>query len=122
MLEHEQPSADAHGGLRRLRRAACAGPQHLPGGGGRNRYSVPCELAGKMVSSRLYPSVSTVDEVADDEPPPPLDRDQALRLAALPPLIERKPGALRNGAPLPRCRAVAATATPCCCAATAATG
>jgi hypothetical protein len=68
----------------------------------RNRYSVPCELAGQMVSTRLYPGrvavVSSDAIVADHE-----------RLSAAGqtrydwqhyiPLLERKPGALRNGAP-----------------------
>lgn len=31
---------------------------------GRNRYSVPCEYAGKWVSSRLYPT--RIEVVADD--------------------------------------------------------
>lgn len=31
---------------------------------GRNRYSVPCEFAGQMVSTRLYPDCLVV--VADD--------------------------------------------------------
>jgi transposase len=68
----------------------------------RNRYSVPCELAGQMVSTRLYPGrvavVASDAIVADHE-----------RLSAAGqtrydwqhyiPLLERKPGALRNGAP-----------------------
>jgi transposase len=68
----------------------------------RNRYSVPCEWAGQMVSTRLYPQ--RVEVVADE------------RLIASHPrqfnsaqtvydwqhyidLVQRKPGALRNGAP-----------------------
>ncbi len=69
---------------------------------GRNRYSVPCEYAGRWVSSRLYPT--QVDLVADDAVIASharlLDRDQVIYdWQHYLPLIERKPGALRNGAP-----------------------
>jgi transposase len=68
----------------------------------RNRYSVPCELAGTMVSTRLYPSevvVVAVDSV--------VARHERLNAASQTrydwqhyiPLLQRKPGALRNGAP-----------------------
>ncbi|HCE7218700.1 TPA: IS21 family transposase [Pseudomonas aeruginosa] len=75
---------------------------------GRNRYSVPCEFAGRWVSSRLYPT--RVELVADDAVIASharlLDRDQvSYDWQHYLPLIERKPGALRNGAPfadLPR--------------------
>jgi transposase len=68
----------------------------------RNRYSVPCELVGQMVSVRLYPA--RVDVVAADSVVASherfCDRDQTRydwrHYIAL---IERKPGALRNGAP-----------------------
>ena len=68
----------------------------------RNRYSVPCELAGQMVSTRLYPHQVYV--VAGDAIVARHDRlsergqvhyDWQHYIA----LIERKPGALRNGAP-----------------------
>ncbi|MBW4048707.1 MAG: IS21 family transposase [Proteobacteria bacterium] len=68
----------------------------------RNRYSVPCEWAGHMVSTRLYPS--RVDVAAGDT----LIASHA-RLASVGQigydwqhyidLVQRKPGALRNGAP-----------------------
>jgi transposase len=68
----------------------------------RNRYSVPCELAGQMVSTRLYPE--RVEVAAGD-----LVVAKHARLAAAGqtrydwqhyiPLLQRKPGALRNGAP-----------------------
>jgi hypothetical protein len=69
---------------------------------GRNRYSVPCEYAGKWVSSRLYPT--RIEVVADDaliaSHARLLDRDQvSYDWQHYIPLIERKPGALRNGAP-----------------------
>jgi hypothetical protein len=69
---------------------------------GRNRYSVPCEYAGKWVSSRLYPT--RIEVVADDaliaSHARLLDRDQvSYDWQHYLPLIERKPGALRNGAP-----------------------
>nr|QDL89316.1 Transposase [Sym plasmid] len=68
----------------------------------RNRYSVPCELAGQMVSTRLYPGSVVV--VADDEI---VARHERLSDAGgtrydwqhYIPLVQRKPGALRNGAP-----------------------
>ena len=68
----------------------------------RNRYSVPCELAGQMVSTRLYPGrvVVVADDavVADherlaDEGQTRYDWQHYI------PLMQRKPGALRNGAP-----------------------
>jgi hypothetical protein len=68
----------------------------------RNRYSVPCEYAGKWVSTRLYPT--RVEVVADDAMIASherlLDRGQVIydwqHYIAL---MQRKPGALRNGAP-----------------------
>ena len=68
----------------------------------RNRYSVPCELAGQRVSTRLYPS--RVEIAADDMIVARHERlthrghicyDWQHYIA----LIQRKPGALRNGAP-----------------------
>lgn len=68
----------------------------------RNRYSVPCELAGKQVSTRLYPNRV---EIANDEAIVASHERLANRggicydwqhyIA----LVQRKPGALRNGAP-----------------------
>ena len=68
----------------------------------RNRYSVPCELAGQMVSTRLYPGGVAV--VADDRI---VGRHERLGSEGQTrydwqhyiPLLQRKPGALRNGAP-----------------------
>jgi transposase len=68
----------------------------------RNRYSVPCELAGQMVSTRLYPSrvavvandrVVASHERLSDEGQTRYDWQHYI------PLVQRKPGALRNGAP-----------------------
>jgi hypothetical protein len=68
----------------------------------RNRYSVPCEFAGQRVSTRLYPN--RVSVVAGDALVASHDRltdrgqiryDWQHYIA----LVERKPGALRNGAP-----------------------
>jgi hypothetical protein len=68
----------------------------------RNRYSVPCELAGQMVSTRLYPTrvkaVAGDQIVADherlvDEGRTQYDWQHYIAL------LQRKPGALRNGAP-----------------------
>jgi transposase len=68
----------------------------------RNRYSVPCELAGHSVSTRLYPSrveiasedaiVASHARVADRGH---ICYDWQHYIA----LVQRKPGALRNGAP-----------------------
>jgi transposase len=68
----------------------------------RNRYSVPCELAGQRVSTRLYPGrveiatdeaiVASHARVADEGH---ICYDWQHYVA----LIQRKPGALRNGAP-----------------------
>jgi hypothetical protein len=68
----------------------------------RNRYSVPCELAGQMVSTRLYPArvcvVAGDMVVADHERI--VDRKQVrYDWQHYIPLVQRKPGALRNGAP-----------------------
>jgi hypothetical protein len=68
----------------------------------RNRYSVPCELVGQMVSARLYPTrvaivagdamVASHERLADSGQTR-YDWQHYI------PLIQRKPGALRNGAP-----------------------
>ena len=68
----------------------------------RNRYSVPCELAGQMVSTRLYPgkvqivagdAVVASHERVSDAGHTHYDWQHYI------PLLQRKPGALRNGAP-----------------------
>lgn len=68
----------------------------------RNRYSVPCELAGQMVSTRLYPNrVRIVAEdrvVAEHGRLADKGRTQ-YDWQHYVPLLQRKPGALRNGAP-----------------------
>ena len=68
----------------------------------RNRYSVPCELAGHMVSTRLYPTRVVV--VAEDKIVASharlSDRGQTCYdWQHYIPLVQRKPGVLRNGAP-----------------------
>jgi transposase len=68
----------------------------------RNRYSVPCELARQMVSTRLYPSRVVV--VADERVVASHERLVGKGKTAYDwehyiPLVQRKPGALRNGAP-----------------------
>lgn len=68
----------------------------------RNHYSVPCELAGRMVSTRLYPDRISV--VAGDAVVASHDRlteRDHIRYdwQHYIPLVQRKPGALRNGAP-----------------------
>lgn len=103
MLEHEQPAlmpmpAPFDGYVETLGRVSSTGLVTVA----RNRYSVPCEWVGQMVGIRLYPE--RVALVAQD--------GEIVRHARLfergqtryewqhyLPLIERKPGALRNGAP-----------------------
>jgi len=68
----------------------------------RNRYSVPCEFAGQCVSTRLYPErvaiVANHAIVASHARLP--ERDQVgYDWQHYIPLVQRKPGALRNGAP-----------------------
>ncbi len=68
----------------------------------RNRYSVPCELVGQMVSTRLYPgSVAVVAHDAVVARHERLSADGQTRYdwQHYIPLLQRKPGALRNGAP-----------------------
>jgi hypothetical protein len=68
----------------------------------RNRYSVPCELAGKQVSTRLYPNRV---EIATDGAIVARHERLANRghicydWQHYVALVQRKPGALRNGAP-----------------------
>jgi len=68
----------------------------------RNRYSVPCAWAGHRVSVRLYPEriVIVADQHVIAEHPRAVDRDHVVYdWQHYVPLVERKPGALRNGAP-----------------------
>jgi len=68
----------------------------------RNRYSVPCELAGQAVSTRLYPGriVIVADDAVVASHERLSDRGQTqYNWEHYIPLIQRKPGALRNGAP-----------------------
>lgn len=69
----------------------------------RNRYSVPCAWVGQMVSIRLHPARVVVlsqdgERVCHERL---FDRGQTCYdwQHDVPLLIERKPGALRNGAP-----------------------
>ena len=68
----------------------------------RNRYSAPCELAGQRVSTRLYPNrvdIATAHAVVAsharlaDKGHVRYDWQHYIAL------VQRKPGALRNGAP-----------------------
>ena len=68
----------------------------------RNRYSVPCEWAGHMVSTRLYPNRVAV--AADDAIVATHSRMAGAGQTTYDwqhyiDLVQRKPGALRNGAP-----------------------
>ncbi len=69
---------------------------------GRNRYSVPCELVGQWVSSRLYPTqvgVAAGDALVASHARLPDQGQVGYDWQHYIPLVERKPGALRNGAP-----------------------
>jgi transposase len=68
----------------------------------KNRYSVPCELAGQMVSTRLYPErIVVVDDAAVVANHERIGGESQTRYdwQHYVPLVQRKPGALRNGAP-----------------------
>jgi len=68
----------------------------------RYRYSVPCELAGRMVDTRLYPERVTVvagDQVVAAHARLTGEGGTQYDWQHYVPLLERKPGALRNGAP-----------------------
>jgi len=68
----------------------------------RNRYSVPCELAGHMVSARLYPTRVVVvahDTVAASHERLSKRGETRYDWQHYIPLVQRKPGVLRNGAP-----------------------
>jgi transposase len=68
----------------------------------RNRDSVPCAFAGHRVSVRLYPErvVIVADQQVVAAHPRTVDRDHVVYdWQHYLPLVERKPGALRNGAP-----------------------
>ena len=103
MLEHEQPHlmpmvAPFDGYVETLGKVSSTCLVSFD----RNRYSVPCEWAGQIVSVRVYPEridlVSHDGEVASHVRG--FDREQTrYDWQHYIPLIERKPGALRNGAP-----------------------
>ena len=70
--------------------------------GHRNKYSVPCELVGQWVSTRLYQDMLVV--VAGNSIVASHDRLTGHDRIGYDwqhyiPLVQRKPGALRNGAP-----------------------
>ena len=68
----------------------------------KNRYSVPCEFAGQMVSTRLYPgrvAVVAGDAIVSSHERLANEGQTQYDWQHYIPLIQRKPGALRNGAP-----------------------
>jgi hypothetical protein len=103
MLEHEQPSlmpmiTPFDGYVETIGKVSSTGLVILE----RNRYSAPCELVGQMVSIRVYPE--RIDLVAHDALVASHRRSFARKETLYDwqhyiPLIQRKPGALRNGAP-----------------------
>ena len=103
MLEHEQPSlmpmiTPFDGYVETIGKVSSTCLVILE----RNRYSAPCELVGQMVSIRVYPE--QIDLVAHDALVASHRRSFARKETLYDwqhyiPLIQRKPGALRNGAP-----------------------
>jgi transposase len=103
MLEHERPHlmpmpAPFDGYVEKPARVSSTSLVSVA----RNRYSVPCELVGQMVSTRLYPNAVAV--AAGDEIVAQHDRlsnagETRYDWQHYIPLLLRKPGALRNGAP-----------------------
>jgi len=103
MLEHEQPSlmpmvTPFDGYVETLGKVSSTCLVSFD----RCRYSAPCELVGQMVGIRIYPE--RIDFVAHDAVVAShvrcFERNQTLYdWQHYLPLIERKPGALRNGAP-----------------------
>jgi transposase len=68
----------------------------------RNRYSVPCEWAGSLVSTRLYPNrvdVANADMVIASHARLVGKSQTTYDWQHYIDLVQRKPGALRNGAP-----------------------
>jgi transposase len=68
----------------------------------RNRYSVPCEWAGQMVSTRLYPNrvaVAAEDSLVANHARMAGSGQTNYDWQHYIELVQRKPGALRNGAP-----------------------
>jgi transposase len=103
MLEHEQPSlmpmvTPFDGYVETLGKISSTCLVSFD----RSRYSAPCELVGQVVSIRVYPE--RIDLVAHDAVMAShlrcFERNQTrYDWQHYIPLIERKPGALRNGAP-----------------------
>lgn len=103
MLEHEQPSlmpmvTPFDGYVETLGKVSSTCLVSID----RCRYSAPCELVGQMVGIRIYPE--RLDFVAHDRVVAShvrsFERNQTrYDWQHYIPLIERKPGALRNGAP-----------------------
>jgi hypothetical protein len=68
----------------------------------RNRYSVPCELAGQRVCTRLYPNrveVATDEAIVASHARVAHEGQICYDWQHYIALVQRKPGALRNGAP-----------------------
>ena len=68
----------------------------------RNRYSVPCELAGQRVSTRLYPNrveIASDEAIVASHPRVANQGHVCYDWQHYIALVQRKPGALRNGAP-----------------------
>ena len=91
----------------------------------RCRYSVPCELAGQIVSVRVYPE--HLDFVAQDAVVASHSRCFERKQTRYDwqhyiPIIERKPGPCATVHPLQTCRNRCCVCGPCCSNAMEATG
>ena len=103
MLEHEQPSlmpmiTPFDGYVETMGKVSSTCLVILD----RNRYSVPCELVGQIVSIRIYPeriNIVAHDMLVASHPRSFARKETLYDWQHYIPLIERKPGALRNGAP-----------------------
>ena len=68
----------------------------------RNRYSVPCEWAGQLVSTRLYPNrvdVACAQTIIASHARTPGSDQTCYEWQHYIDLVQRKPGALKNGTP-----------------------
>ena len=103
MLEHEQPSlmpmiTPFDGYVETMGKVSSTCLVILD----RNRYSVPCELVGQIVSIRIYPeriNIVAHDALVASHPRSFARKETLYDWQHYIPLVERKPGALRNGAP-----------------------
>ena len=106
VLAEEQPSDGAAAAVRWFRRTHQAGLADLPDHFERNRYSVPASLANRPVSLRVYADrlvVAAEGQVIAEHAPGHRPQSWPGRTVYdwrhYLSVLQRKPGALRNGAP-----------------------